>query len=95
MAAFMILQIAISDRERMRKYSQAVLPLMANFGGKQVVRGAKVELLEGAHGGRALSMFEFPSLEAIHAFWASPEYVPVREIRRDAAVMDIWAVEGI
>jgi hypothetical protein len=36
-------------------------------------------------------MFEFPSMKAIHAFWNSPEYVAVKELRRDAATLDIWA----
>ena len=95
MPAYIILQITVSDREQMREYAQAVIPLMAKFGGKQIMRGAKVELLEGVHDGRALSLFEFPSMEAIRAFWASPEYIPVKEIRRGAARMDIWAAQGI
>jgi uncharacterized protein (DUF1330 family) len=34
-------------------------------------------------------------MAAIHAFWNSPEYVPVKKIRQGAAVLDIWAMEGI
>jgi uncharacterized protein (DUF1330 family) len=41
-----------------------------------------------------LVIFEFPSLDAIHAFWNSPEYGPVKKIREGAAVVDIWAVAG-
>jgi uncharacterized protein (DUF1330 family) len=40
-------------------------------------------------------LFEFPSLEAIHAFWDSPEYVPVKKLREGAAVLDAWAVDGM
>lgn len=95
MAAYMILQITVSDRLRMRQYAETVVPLIGKFGGRQIVRSAKVELLEGTHDGRALSIFEFPSVDAIHAFWTSPEYVPVKEMRRGAASLDIWVVDGL
>ncbi len=67
------------------------MPLIASFGGKHV-RGGKAELLEGQQEGRGIALFEFPSMEAIHAFWNSSEYIPVKEIRRGAATLDIWAV---
>jgi uncharacterized protein (DUF1330 family) len=34
-------------------------------------------------------IIEFPSTEAIQIFWNSPENVAVRELRQDAAVVDI------
>jgi uncharacterized protein (DUF1330 family) len=40
-------------------------------------------------------MFEFPSIDAVHAFWNSPDYVPIKKLREGAAVLDIWAVEGV
>jgi uncharacterized protein (DUF1330 family) len=68
--------------------------LISKHGGKRIVAGAKVQALEGSHDGRPLVIFEFPSTEAIHAFWNSPEYVPVKKIREGAATIDVWAVEG-
>jgi uncharacterized protein (DUF1330 family) len=64
-------------------------------GAKIIVRGAKVEALEGHHDGRRMVIFEFPSMAAIEAFWESPEYVSVKKIRESAAVLDIWSVEGV
>jgi uncharacterized protein (DUF1330 family) len=34
-------------------------------------------------------------MEAIRTFWNSPDYIPVRELRRDAALLEIWAVPVI
>jgi uncharacterized protein (DUF1330 family) len=95
MAAYMIVQIAISDEPQYQKYREAVVPLIMKFGGEFAVRGGKVEILEGNHDGRRLVIFEFPSVEAIHAFWDSPEYVPVKKLRQGAAELDVWAVQGI
>lgn len=95
MAAYFIVQSTISDEQQYQKYREAVVPLIAQFGGKFVVRGGKVEVLEGQHDGRRMVVFEFPSMDAIHAFWNSPEYVPVKAIRQAAATLDIWAVPGV
>jgi uncharacterized protein (DUF1330 family) len=95
MPAYMIVQQSISNEPQYQKYREAVVPLIMKHGGKLIVGGgAKVEVLEGHHDARPLVIFEFPSLEAIHAFWNSPEYKPVKTIREGAAVVDVWAVSG-
>lgn len=95
MPAYFIVQSTISDEARFQKYREAVGPLMMKHGAKYIVRGARVEALEGHHDGRRMVVFEFPSIEAIHAFWNSPEYIPVKKIREGAATLDVWAVEGV
>ena len=95
MAAYFIVQSTITDEAQYQKYRDVVIPLMARFGGKIIVRGAKVEAMEGHHDGRRMVIFEFPSMDAIRAFWNSPEYVPVKKIRDGAATLDVWAVAGI
>ena len=65
-------------------------------GGDGATFRVKVETLEGRpHDGRRMVMFEFPSMDAVHAFWNSPDYVPIKKLREGAAVLDIWAVEGV
>ena len=95
MPAYFIVQSTISDEAQYQKYREAVVPLMMKHGAKFIVSGAKVEALEGQHDGRRMVIFEFPSMAAIHAFWNSPEYVPVKKIRQGAATLDVWAVEGV
>ena len=93
MPAYLIMQISVTDPQKMERYRNAVVPLIAAHGGKSVVRRATVEVLEGRAPDRPLSIIEFPSMDALHGFWNSPEYQPVKELRRDAASLDIWAVE--
>lgn len=95
MAAYFIVQSTISDETQYQKYRDAVIPMMAKHGAKIIVRGAKVEALEGKHDGRRMVIFEFPSMDAIKAFWDSPEYVPVKKLRDGAATLDVWVVEGV
>jgi len=89
MPAYFIVQNTIKDEAQYQKYVQAVVPFIASFGGKLAARRAKVEVLEGEHDQRPVVMFEFPDMEAIHAFWNSPDYVPIKKLREGIATMNI------
>ena len=39
-------------------------------------------------------MFEFPDMEAIHAFWNSPDYIPIKKLREGIATLNIWVFPG-
>jgi uncharacterized protein (DUF1330 family) len=95
MTAYLIVQSTITDEPQFQKYREAVVPFIAGFGGKFAARGAKVEILEGEHDTRSVVMFEFPTMEAIHAFWSSPDYVPIKKLRDGIATLDIWAFPGV
>jgi uncharacterized protein (DUF1330 family) len=94
MPAYLMVQSTINDEEQYQKYREAVVPLIMKFGGKLVVRRGKVDVLEGNPDQRPMVVFEFPSMESIHAFWNSPEYVPAKKLRDDAATLNVWAVPG-
>jgi uncharacterized protein (DUF1330 family) len=94
-AALFIVQAAVSRdaarRERYRRYQALVQPLIESYGGRLRASGAELEVLEGGHDGR-LVVFEFPSMDALRAFWRSPEYAGIRPLREGAARVDAWAV---
>lgn len=95
MPAYMVVQINITDPDQFARYRAAVPSVVEAFGGRYLVRGAPVEVMEGSHDGRRLVLFEFPSLEAIQKFWHSPEYAAVKPLRDNAAEVDAWAVPGV
>jgi uncharacterized protein (DUF1330 family) len=94
MSAYFMVQNTIKDEAQYQKYVQAVVPFIATFAGKLVARRAKVEVLEGDHDERPVVMFEFPNMEAISAFWNSPDYAPIKKLREGIATMNIWAFAG-
>ena len=85
MTAYFIVQGTVSDEAKFQKYREVVIPFIAKFGGKLVARRAKVEVLEGEHDQRPVVMFEFRDMEAIHAFWNSPDYIPIKKLREGIA----------
>ena len=94
--AYLIVQIRFrADPADFARYRDAVGPLSERFGGRYIVAGkAKVETLEGSHDGRSLVVFEFPSMERLHAFWNSPDYADAKTLREGLADLDVWAVPG-
>ena len=95
MTAYFIVQSTISNEAQYQKYREAVVPFIAKFGGKLAARGAKVHIFEGEHDTRPVVMFEFPSMDAIHAFWNSPDYPAIKKIREGVAVLNVWAFPGM
>lgn len=92
MAALLIVQATVTEREAYKRYQAAVQPLMAAFGGRLKATGVGLEVLEGSHDGRRLVIFEFPSMGTIRDFWESPEYARLKNLREGAATIDVWAV---
>jgi uncharacterized protein (DUF1330 family) len=95
MPAYMVVQINVTDPEKFARYREAVPRVVESSGGRYIVRGGTVEVLEGTHDGRRLVLFEFPSMEAIRTFWHSREYAEVKKLRENAADIDVWAVPGV
>jgi uncharacterized protein (DUF1330 family) len=95
MSAYMIVQIKITRPQGWPEYREAVGPLIQRFGGRYIVRGGDIEVLEGRHDGRRLVLFEFPSIEAIRSFWNSSDYAEVKKLRQGSGELDVWAVPGV
>jgi len=94
MTTYLIVLATITNEEKWTQYRKAVVPLIQTFGGRHISRGGNAQLLEGTHESWRVAMFEFPSMDAIREFWNSPEYRDVKELRRDAATLEVWAVPG-
>ncbi len=95
MPAYLVAQIRVSDPTVWSEYRAGAAPLAEKFGARQLVRGAEAETLEGSQVDFRMVVFEFPSMQSIHDFWNSEEYLALKALREGAAVLDIWAVEGM
>ncbi|MDP9931936.1 DUF1330 domain-containing protein [Variovorax paradoxus] len=94
MPAYLIAQTEIHDHEIYDKYKAQVLPVIQKFGGRFIVRGGTLEVLEGGWQPSRLVVIEFPSMQHIRDWFASPEYAPLLALRQPAAVDSLVAVEG-
>jgi uncharacterized protein (DUF1330 family) len=76
------------------EYRQKVAPLIAQFGGRYIVRGGDVRRLEGSLPIRRLVVLEFPSADAAQRFYDSPEYQPILKIRLASTKSDVVLAQG-
>lgn len=96
MTAYMIVTVAIADREGFIASCGAVAgALVEKFGGRYIPRGPGAELLEGQFGqGASIVISEWPSKEAALAFWNSPEYAAAKNLRQGIADCRVLLIEA-
>lgn len=95
MPAYLIADIEVTDPVGYEEYKKRVPAIIAAHGGRYLARGGANEVLEGTWRPRRSAIIEFPSLASVKAFWESPEYQPLREIRERSAKSNLVAIEGL
>jgi uncharacterized protein (DUF1330 family) len=91
----MIARINVTDPEQYKKYMAATPAIIEKFGGKFVVRGGDKVTLEGPEETRRVAVVEFPALDNIRQFYASPDYKAAMKLREGAAELEILGLEGV
>ena len=84
----------IKDEKKYAEYGRRVPGLIAAFGGRYLARGGKVEVLSGPRRPRRVVVVEFPSREALRAWWNSAEYREIAHLREESASISAVVVEG-
>jgi uncharacterized protein (DUF1330 family) len=95
MAAYVIADLTITDPQGFEQYRQMVPATIAKYGGKYVVRGGKLETLEGNWEPQRLVILEFESAERAKEWWACEDYREAKALRQRTAQTNLIIVEGI
>ena len=95
MPAYLIVETDITDPEQYERYKAASPGAVEAGGGRFVVRGGEMAVLEGDWHPTRLVLLEFPDLEAAKRFYDSPEYQAAKALREGAAHLNMVAVEGV
>ena len=94
MSAYLIAEIDLTDPVAYEEYRKQVPGVIAKYGGRYVVRGGKVESLEGGWSPKRLAVVEFASMEQALKFYRSAEYAPLIKLRQKASKGKLVVVEG-
>jgi uncharacterized protein (DUF1330 family) len=95
MPAYVIVETDIHDPEQYEQYKAASPGAVAAGGGRFLVRGGELAVLEGDWQPSRLVLVEFESLEAAKRWYESPEYQEAKKLREGAANLRMVAVEGV
>ncbi len=95
MAAYIIVDVEITDLAEYAAYIRVVPKTITRYGGRFLVRGGKAVTLEGSWDPKRVVVLEFPTFETARAWWASEDYRAPKALRQSASVTDMILVEGV
>ncbi len=85
MAAYCLFDnVRVDDPAKLEQYAAAVLPIVERHGGRYVLIGGKVDIVEGDWRPTYPVMIEFPNLEQAYRWYNSEEYQEYKELRLSA-----------
>jgi len=82
MSAYVIASVEVLDEKEYERYRQEVPSTLAEYGGRFLVRGGTVEMLEGDWEPHRVVVLEFDTVERARAWYYSPEYQRILPIRQ-------------
>jgi uncharacterized protein (DUF1330 family) len=94
MAAYVIADIEVNDAVGYEAYKKDVGASLDKYGGRFVVRGGAVKPFEGGWQPSRIVVIEFPDMARLEAWYNSPEYKPLLDLRLAATTGRLIGVEG-
>ena len=95
-AAYLIVDMQISDMDQYRRYMAEAPAAVKAAGGEYLVRGGQFEVLEGQWQPARVAMLRFPTYEQAKAFSEGEQYRQARAQREGAtAFFNMILVEGV
>jgi len=94
MSAYLIANVDVHDAAAYEAYRSRTGAIVARHGGRFIVRGGTVHVLEGEPDVDRLVIIEFPNVAAAKGFYDSPEYQEVIPLRTIASEGELLIVEG-
>ena len=91
---YIISEITVTDPATYETYKPKAGALVAQYGGRYLVRGGAAYPSEGAPPTGRVIVLEFGSISAARAFEQSAEYREVAKIRQRSATTRAFIVEG-
>ena len=94
--AFLIIEIAaVEDPELYAKYRASVSRNLDAGGGRYLVRGGPIEILEGDWRPNRIVVVRFDSADKARAWWNSSEYAQLKKMRQRSTRTNMILVEGV
>ena len=87
------LYLKVENQENLKKYSEAVIPIIKSFGGEPLIRGGKYQTYNGEDFIRTV-VWEFPSYEKAIECHDSAEYQAGWSLAKDTTIRHMQVIEG-
>jgi uncharacterized protein (DUF1330 family) len=95
MPAYVIVEIKVHDTAKFAEYKKKAPPSIAAYGGKYLVRGGPVEILDGTWAPERIVILEFPSMARAREWYNCEQYAEAVQLRHASATSKFILVEGM
>jgi uncharacterized protein (DUF1330 family) len=95
MSAYVISEVDVRDVAAIETYRTIAAKSIAKYGGRYLVRGGAASIAEGGPPPKNIVVVEFPSMERLREWYASPEYAEALKVRATALDRRLIFVEGV
>ena len=95
MAGYAIIHDEIQDQALFAEFRRRVGATVEAHGGRYLVRGGAIEVMDGDWSPDRIVVVEFDSVDQARAWLNSPEYTEIKQIRMKAASASVIIVEGV
>ena len=94
MSAYVVVQESVKDQAMFDAYRKEVVATVTAHGGRFIVRGGALTVLEGEWPLPRLVILEFPSRQAAEAWYHSPAYQKILPLRLKSTAGNFIIVDG-
>jgi uncharacterized protein (DUF1330 family) len=95
MPAYVISEVEMRDATAFDAYRTIAARTIAQYGGHYLVRGGTASMVEGGPPPKTIIVVEFPTMERLREWYASPEYAEALKVRQNALDRRLIFVEGV
>lgn len=95
MAAYLLYQAEVLDPARYEVYKAKAAESIARAGGRYIIRGGEIDVLEGEPPVGRTVVLEFPTKQAILDWYRGAEYSEIRKLRDGVARARVIVVDGV
>ncbi|MGC1379859.1 MAG: DUF1330 domain-containing protein [Candidatus Baltobacteraceae bacterium] len=94
MPAYVIVNVSTKNAAEYEEYKKMAQDAVAQFGGRYLVRGGNMKVLEGQWMPTRLVVLVFESFERARDWWESEQYAPAKALRQRLSETDMVLVDG-
>ena len=95
MSAYVISEVEVRDAAGFEAYRTIAAKAIARYDGRYLVRGGTAIAVEGDPPPKTIIVVEFPTMERLREWYASPEYAEALKVRQTALDRRLIFVEGV
>src|SRR5258708_15382280 len=95
MSAYVISELEVRDGVAIETYRTLAAKSIAQYGGRYLVRNGAASVVEGGPPAKSIVVVEFPSMERLREWDASPEYAEALKVRPTALDRRLIFVLGV